>query len=72
MNTTVIFLAGYILIGCAFLACQFLARRPGAPVAKLGDVLRVIKRSRAGWIVLVLAWWWIGFHVLARSSALEP
>jgi len=71
MSSRTILLAGYVLIGCALLACQLVARRPHAPVAKIGDVLSVLKRRRAGWTVLVLAWWWLGFHVLARSSALE-
>ena len=72
MSTRMIFLAGYVLIVCALLSCQFLAHRPAAPLAKIGDVFSLVKRHRGGWMVLVLVWWWLGFHVLARSSALEP
>ena len=72
MSTRTIFLASYVLILCALIACQIVACRPAAPLAKIGDVFSFVKRRRRGWIVLVLAWWWLGFHVLARSSALEP
>jgi hypothetical protein len=72
MSTRTIFLAGYILIAFAFLACQLIASGPSARVAKIGDVVGAAKRRRLGWVMLVLTWWWLGFHVLARSSAMEP
>jgi len=71
MSTRTIFLAGYILIALALLACQLVASRPASPVAKIGDVVGAAKRRRGGWIMLIVAWWWLGFHVLARSSGLE-
>jgi Family of unknown function (DUF6186) len=65
-----IFLAGYALIILAFLGCQLVASRRPDRVAPAGEVVRSIKRRRVGWVALVVAFWWLGFHVLARSSAL--
>lgn len=70
MSTRAIFVVGYILVVIGFLVCQFIAGRPSHRVAKIGEVISAIKRSRVGWMVLLLAWWWLGFHVLARSSPL--
>jgi len=70
MSTRSILVAGYILVAIALLACQLAASRPASRMAKIGDVVGAIKRHRVGWVMLLLAWWWLGFHVLARSSAL--
>jgi len=72
MSARPILLVCYVLVAIALLACEFAARRPTARVARIGDVVTAIKRHRAGWFVLLLAWWWLGFHVLARSSPVEP
>jgi Family of unknown function (DUF6186) len=71
VSTRTVLIAGYVLIAIALLTCQLAANRSTSRVAKIGDVVSATKRRRAGWVVLVLAWWWLGFHVLARSSALE-
>ena len=71
MSTRTVLIGGYVLIAIALLTCQWAASRSAARVAKIGDIVSATKRRRAGWIALVLAWWWLGFHVLARSSALD-
>lgn len=71
MSTRTVFLMGYLLVGLAFLAC-WLASRRTVRVARLDEVVRVVMRSNAGRLFLILVWWWIGFHVLARSAVPEP
>ena len=71
MSTRTVLIGGYVLIAIALLTCQWAASRSAARVAKIGDIVSATKRRRAGWVALVLAWWWLGFHVLARSSALD-
>jgi hypothetical protein len=70
-STRTVLIGGYVLIAIALLTCQWAASRSAARVARIGDIVSATKRRRAGWVALVLAWWWLGFHVLARSSALD-
>ncbi len=71
MNGRTVLIGGYVLIAIALLTCQWAASRSAGRVARIGDIVSATKRRRAGWVALVLAWWWLGFHVLARSSALD-
>ena len=71
MSTRTLFLVGYLLIAMALVGLQVAAHRPSWRVATIGEIVRATKRRRVGWVALVVAWWWLGFHVLARSSALE-
>jgi Family of unknown function (DUF6186) len=67
-----VILLGYLAIGLALLAFQVAASRPNARVARFEEIVGAGMRHRAGRLLIVLTWWWVGFHVLARSAAVEP
>lgn len=57
-------LAGFVLLGLAFVALQTVAYlRPGR-VPTLGQVLDGIMRQRTGRIAILVAWWWVGWHFI--------
>lgn len=68
MTTRTVFLAGYLVIGLALAALVLLSRRTPSAVAGPTELARAATRRRAGRVIVFLVWWWIGFHVLARSG----
>ena len=68
MTTRNVFLAGYVLIGLALLALVLLADRRPSAVASVSELADAATRRRLGRVLVLILWWWIGFHVLARSA----
>ena len=68
MSTRTLFLAGYLVIGLALAALVLWSGRAPSAVAGPTALARAATRRRAGRVVVFLVWWWIGFHVLARSG----
>jgi hypothetical protein len=58
--------AGFAAILGLAIAADLLARRPGSRVRPLGVTLAAALRSRAGRVVVLAAWLWVGWHFLAR------
>lgn len=54
----------FIAIALAMVIVEFLARRPGSPMASFGDLVGTAVRSRPAQFGFVLAWWWLGVHFL--------
>jgi hypothetical protein len=53
------------LLGLA-VAADLLARRRGSRLRPLAVTLAAVLRSRAGRVVVLGAWLWLGWHFLAR------
>jgi hypothetical protein len=68
MSTRTIFLLGYLVIGLALALCQLVAWRSESKIATFGEMMDAAVRRRTGRLLVLVAWWWIGFHVLARSG----
>ncbi|WP_084958311.1 DUF6186 family protein [Thermoactinospora rubra] len=45
---------------------EALARRPGSALPTAGECLAWAMGHPAGRVLVVLAWWWAGWHFLAR------
>ena len=59
--------AGYAaLTACLVVAALVAWLRPEL-VPRVSDVVRHAGRTRAGQLVLVLAWWWLGWHFLLAA-----
>jgi hypothetical protein len=67
MSPRAITAAGYVLIGVAALVVELVARRPGSRVPTISQLLGHLMREKWGRLVMLLAWWWLGFHFLSRS-----
>lgn len=68
MTTRTVFLVGYLVIGVALMALVPWSGRAPSAVAGPAELARAATRRRAGRVVVLVAWWWVGFHVLARSG----
>ena len=68
MTARTVFLLGYVLVGLALTALMLLSHRRPSPVATVTELAEAATRRRVGRVIVMLVWWWIGFHVLARSA----
>jgi hypothetical protein len=57
---------GYCLLLAALLALTFASHRPEARISTPGRIVASIRSTKAGRIGLVLAWWWVGWHLFVR------
>ena len=69
MNLRTVFLAGYVVVGLALTALMLLSHRRPSAVATVTELAHAATRRRVGRVIVLLVWWWAGFHVLARSAA---
>lgn len=68
MGVRELFLAGYAVIGLALVLLVLLARRRPSAVASVSEMADAATRRRLGRVLVLIAWWWVGWHFLARSS----
>lgn len=68
MTTRTVFLTGYVVVGLALTVLVLLSRRRPSAVATVGELADAATRRRVGRVIVLLVWWWVGFHVLARSG----
>lgn len=66
MTPRILIVAAFALVAAAALAVEIGARRPGAAVRPLRDVVAAALRTRAGRVVVFGVWLWLGWHFLAR------
>ncbi len=59
-------IATFAVVLVAVVATDLWARRPGSAVRPLSAALAAVLRSRAGRVVVLAAWLWLGWHFLAR------
>ena len=67
MTSRWITIAGFALIAVALVAVHFYGRKPNTRVPSLGELCGYVIRDRWGRVGLLLGWWWLGWHFLARS-----
>jgi len=68
MTVRTVFLLGYLVVGLALTALVLLSHRRPSPVATVTELADAATRRRVGRVIVLLVWWWVGFHVLARSA----
>ncbi|HEY5984924.1 MAG TPA: DUF6186 family protein [Streptosporangiaceae bacterium] len=59
-------IGGFIVIAAAMVLLELYARRPGSRVPTVGDWLGYLMRPRVGRVLVLLGWWWLGWHYFAR------
>ena len=65
--TRTVTLWGYALLAVASLAYQAAGLLLGQS-ATLGEVLTAVTRRRAGRVLLLAVWLWLGWHTFVRGS----
>ena len=68
MTSRQLTIAGFILTGLAAVTLQAMAVLGRARVPSAGEAIDLLMRSRAGRVAVVLVWWWLGWHFLARTG----
>jgi hypothetical protein len=66
MVTRVLTIAGFAAVILALLALEFLGRRTHSRIPTLGQWLGYVMRPRAGRLLILLGWLWIGWHYFSR------
>jgi hypothetical protein len=66
MVTRVITIIGFALVISGLFTLEFLARRKDSRIPTMGEWLGYLMRSRAGRVLVLLAWLWLGWHYFAR------
>ena len=66
MSTRAITIAGFAIVIVAMFAFEFFARRPGSRIPTVGQWLGYLMRPRIGRVLVLLGWWWLGWHYFAR------
>jgi hypothetical protein len=62
----VITIAGFAIVIAVLLLLEFLGRRKSSPIPTLGEVFGYAMRPRAGRLLVLLGWLWLGWHFFAR------
>ena len=66
MTTRQVTLVVWGALGAAVVALQVVAVRSAGTLPGLGALIDRVTSRRAGQIVAVLAWMWLGWHAFAR------
>jgi hypothetical protein len=66
LPTRGITIAGFVIVIAALFVLEYLARRPGSRIPTMGQWLGYLMRWRAGRVLVLLFWWWLGWHYFAR------
>lgn len=66
MVTRVITIVGFAAVIGALFVLEFLARRKGSRIPTLGEWLGYVMRPRAGRLLILLGWLWLGWHYFSR------
>jgi Family of unknown function (DUF6186) len=64
--TRVITIAGFAILVTAMVVLEILARRPGSRIPTIGQWLGYLMRMKIGRVLVLLGWWWLGWHYFAR------
>ena len=66
MTARAAIIAGFAAILALAIATDLFARRAGSGVRPLSVTLAATLRSRAGRVLVLAMWLWLGWHFLAR------
>jgi hypothetical protein len=66
MATRVITIVGFACVIIALVVLELIGRRRTNRVPTLGEWLGFLMRARAGRVLILLGWLWLGWHYFAR------
>lgn len=66
MVTRVITIGGFMALILALFVLEFLARRKDSRIPTLGEWLGYVMRTKAGRLLVLLGWLWLGWHYFSR------
>jgi Family of unknown function (DUF6186) len=66
MSSRAITIAGFLAIGVAWIALELAGRSRRTRVPTFAAWLDLLMGYRYGRVGVLLVWWWLGWHFLAR------
>jgi hypothetical protein len=66
MVTRTITIIGFAAVILSLFVLEFLARRKGSRIPTLGEWLGYVMRPKAGRVLILLGWLWLGWHYFSR------
>jgi hypothetical protein len=66
MVTRVITITGFAALILALFVLEFLSRRKDSRIPTLGEWLGYVMRPKAGRLLILLGWLWLGWHYFSR------
>jgi hypothetical protein len=66
LSTRAITIAGFVIVITGILILEMQARRPGSRIPTIGQWLGYLMRPKFGRVLILLGWWWLGWHYFAR------
>lgn len=66
MITRIITVIGFVIVIGAIGTLELVARRPTNKIPTIGEWLGYLMRGRAGRVLILLGWLWLGWHYFAR------
>jgi hypothetical protein len=64
--TRTITIIGFVVAVVAMVVLEILARRPGSRIPTVGEWLGYLMRPKLGRVLVLVGWWWLGWHYFAR------
>ena len=58
----------FAVLGSVLLGLELVARLPRSPIPTLGRLLRVGLGRRSVQVLVVLSWWWVGWHFFGDAG----
>jgi len=68
MTGRAVTIAAYLVILATVATLELASRRGSLRILTFSEAIAVIARFPVGRIALLLLWWWLGWHFLARSG----
>jgi hypothetical protein len=66
MTTRVITIVGFAFLTAVLIALEVIGRRRTSRIPTIGEWLGYLMRPRVGRALILLGWWWLGWHYFAR------
>jgi ABC-type microcin C transport system permease subunit YejE len=66
MVTRIITIIGFAAVILTLFVLEFLARRKDSRMPTLGEWLGYVMRPKAGRLLILLGWLWLGWHYFSR------
>ncbi|HEY7592980.1 MAG TPA: DUF6186 family protein [Actinophytocola sp.] len=58
----------FALLGAGLVVLELVGRRSGARIPTVGRLLRVAMHKRPALVLVVLTWWWFGWHFFVSGG----
>ncbi len=66
VSTRAVTIGGFVVVIAAMVVLEIIGRRPGSKIPTVGQWLGYLMRPRIGRVLILLGWWWLGWHYFAR------